>query len=576
MAGAAATPPPPPPPPPPPTTTKTNLPIVDLGYELHQAFSLDEQTQTYNFSNIRYAAPPTGSLRFRPSIPPAQGNRSVVQTGAQGRVCPQATLKWEEEVMLGFVAEVLSSASAAVSTPVLKEGEGASTSPPREYSPFAGSIGGDEKVTEDCLFLDVVVPKTTFEQKTLQQKQKQGNKLAPVLVWIDGGGYISGDKSEQNPLGLMQRSMLDEDGIVYVAINYRLGAFGWLSDGNGTTANAGLYDQRLALEWVKRYIDLFGGDPDRITVMGQSAGAGSIVHQLAAYGGSREAKDLPFRQAIIQSPMWYPLTVNQQTSARDAFLELLNVSSIEEARSLPPDQLIAANADQIANTPVYGTFTYGPVVDGSLIKNLPSNVLLDTDFEWQDLRIMTGHTSNEGLIFTPPAGVNSSAYSTILGDFLPNLGPELAEDIAETLYPPSFNTSAASLGYSDALGRLTLTISDAFFRCKNLYLSTALRTVYGYSFAVAPGLHSEDLYFTFYDPTNPDPSVVDVDVALVMQDYIVSFVQKGQPSSSVAEAIAWDSYWPQGQVLNIQAGNISSVPDPVHMDRCQMWWNITG
>ncbi|PYI35552.1 carboxylesterase family protein [Aspergillus indologenus CBS 114.80] len=570
MAGAATPPPPPPPPP-----TKTNLPIVDLGYELHQAISLDEQTQTYNFSNIRYAAPPTGSLRFRPSIPPAQGNRSVVQTGAQGRVCPQATLKWEEEVMPGFVAEVLSSASAAVSTPVPKEGEGASTSPPREYSPFAGSIGGDERVTEDCLFLDVVVPKATFEQKTLQQKQKQSNKLAPVLVWIDGGGYISGDKSEQNPSGLMQRSMLDEDGIVYVAINYRLGAFGWLSDGNGTTANAGLYDQRLALEWVKRYIDLFGGDPDRITVMGQSAGAGSIVHQLAA-GGNREAKDLHFRQAIIQSPMWYPLTMNQQTSARDAFLELLNVSSIEEARSLPSDQLIAANADQIANTPVYGTFTYGPVVDGSLIKDLPSNILLDPDFEWQDLRIMTGHTSNEGLIFTPPAGMESSAYSTILGDFLPSLGPELAEDIVETLYPPIFNTSAASLGYSDALERLTLTISDAFFRCKNLYLSTALETVYGYTFAVAPGLHSEDLYFTFYDPASPDPSVVDVDVALVMQDYIVSFVQEGQPSSSVADAIAWNSYWPQGQVLNIQAGNISSVPDPVHMDRCQMWWNITG
>ncbi|RAH47257.1 alpha/beta-hydrolase, partial [Aspergillus brunneoviolaceus CBS 621.78] len=566
IAGAAPT-----------TTTKSNLPIVDLGYEFHQAFSLDEKSQTYNFSNIRYAAPPTGSLRFRPPIPPAQGNRSVVQTGAQGRVCPQATLKWEEDVMPEFVAEVLSSASAAAPPSASAEGGEASTSPARDYSPFAGSIGGDERVTEDCLFLDVVVPRKIFEQKALQQKhQKEGNGLAPVLVWIDGGGYISGDKSEHNPRGLMQRNMLDEDGIVYVALNYRLGAFGWLSDGNGTTANAGLYDQRLALEWVKRYINLFGGDPDRITVMGQSAGAGSIVHQLAAYGGNKEAKYLPFHQAIIQSPMWYPLTVNQQTSARDAFLELLNVSSIEEARSLTSDRLIAANAYQIANTLVYGTFTYGPVVDGSLIKDLPSNILLDPGFAWQGLRIMTGHTSNEGLIFTPPAGVNSSAYSTILSDFLPNLVPEVAEDIAQTLYPPTFNTPAASLGYSDAVGRLALTISDAFFRCKNLYLSTALETVYGYSFAVAPGLHSEDLYFTFYDPTNPDSSVVDADVALTMQDYIASFVQQGQPSSSTANATVWNSYWPQGQVSNIQAGNILSVPDPVDMDRCQVWWNITG
>ena len=96
-----------------------------------------------------------------------------------------------------------------------------------------------------------------------------------MLVWIYGGGFATGDKSsitDGNPAGLIHRS---NDSIIYVALNYRLGAFGWLSgptfQQNGT-ANAGLHDQRFALEWVQKYIHLFGGDPKKVTVMGQSAG----------------------------------------------------------------------------------------------------------------------------------------------------------------------------------------------------------------------------------------------------------------------------------------------------------------
>lgn len=104
-----------------------------------------------------------------------------------------------------------------------------------------------------------------------------------VLVWIYGGGYTSGSKAGQNsgsPAGLLRRG---DGNFIYVTINYRIGAFGWLSgptlqhDG---VANAGLWDQRFALEWVQRNIHLFGGDPDRVTVAGESAGGGSILHQI--------------------------------------------------------------------------------------------------------------------------------------------------------------------------------------------------------------------------------------------------------------------------------------------------------
>jgi len=102
---------------------------------------------------------------------------------------------------------------------------------------------------------------------------------------IYGGGYTAGDKSGSgNPAGLLARSENNNaSGVIYVSMNYRLGAFGWLSgptfqqDG---AANAGLLDQRMALEWVQENIHLFGGDPNRVTVFGESAGGGSIMHQI--------------------------------------------------------------------------------------------------------------------------------------------------------------------------------------------------------------------------------------------------------------------------------------------------------
>lgn len=113
-------------------------------------------------------------------------------------------------------------------------------------------------------------------------------KADNLVVWIYGGGYTGGDKSGINggsPAGLIHRS---NGSIIYIAINYRLGAFGWLSGPTfqqSGSANAGLLDQRFALEWVQKYIHLFGGDPNRVTIMGESAGGGSVMHQITAYGG---------------------------------------------------------------------------------------------------------------------------------------------------------------------------------------------------------------------------------------------------------------------------------------------------
>lgn len=99
-----------------------------------------------------------------------------------------------------------------------------------------------------------------------------------TLFRLHGGGYTIGQKGGGNsPNGLIKASQNDgTPGIIFVALNYRLGAMGWLSgptlQAAGGVSNAGLYDQRLALEWVQKYIHLFGGDPNQITLMGESAG----------------------------------------------------------------------------------------------------------------------------------------------------------------------------------------------------------------------------------------------------------------------------------------------------------------
>ena len=127
---------------------------------------------------------------------------------------------------------------------------------------------------------------------------------------------------------------------------------------NGTV-NAGLYDQRLALQWIQDHIGLFGGDPTKVTVMGESAGGASILWQLIAFGGAQGPA--PFQQAIIQSPAWVEdIGTSQQEDLFNDFLSLLNVSTIDEARQLQSTKLIDANIQLVGNSP-YGTFIVDPV-----------------------------------------------------------------------------------------------------------------------------------------------------------------------------------------------------------------------
>lgn len=246
---------------------------------------------------------------------------------------------------------------------------------------------------EDCLFLDVVVPQDVLSQTG----QGYG---APVLVWIYGGGYTAGNKNN-NPSGLLAASGNSSNGdVIYVAMNYRLGALGWSSgpsfQAEGGTSNVGLYDQRFALEWVQKNIHLFGGDKNRVTVFGESAGGGSIMHQITAYGGLKGKA--PFQQAVPQSPGWLPVQNNvQEEDTYQKLLTLTNTTSLAGLRRVSTDVLQRANAQQVAYDSAWGTFSYGPVVDGNFAPQLPGQLLAQGRFD-KDVRVMVGHNSNEGAL----------------------------------------------------------------------------------------------------------------------------------------------------------------------------------
>ncbi|KAL6709594.1 hypothetical protein ACN47E_001529 [Coniothyrium glycines] len=523
------------------------LPTVDLGYEIYRASGFNSTGNFYNFSNIRYAAPPTGELRFAAPVAPAR-SRSSINNGNVSRICPQASPAWGEAATT-FLGSVLLGLPTPNITFVPSGANSSSSIPAR-----------DPRENEDCLFLDVFVPEDVFS------RAGAGNG-APVLVWIYGGGYTNGDKN-YNPAGLLAASGNSSNGdVIYVAMNYRLGALGWQSgpsfQAEGGVANVGLYDQRFALEWVQENIHLFGGDKNRVTVFGESAGGGSIMHQITAYGGLKGKA--PFQQAVPQSPGWLPVQSNvQQEDTYQKFLNLTNTTSLAELRALPSAALVRANAQQVAYDAAWGTYIYGPVVDGNFAPQQPSQLLAQGRFD-KDVRVMVGHNANEGAYFTPPVRTEQDVLNQIKAAY--PYAPQSTIDRIVSLYPPVFD---GSLGYTNQYTRASLIISEGVFTCNTEYLSRAYdNETYSYLFAVPPALHGLDIAYTYYDGGALSASVVNRTVAIALQEFITSFAAEGRPD---ADGIPqFNMYGEDAQVLKLNISGISEVRDSNANARCAFW-----
>ncbi|MGN9793234.1 carboxylesterase/lipase family protein [Streptomyces sp. OZ13] len=287
--------------------------------------------QTANsYLGIPYAAPPVGSQRWKPPSPPGRwpGVRAAT---TPGNPCMQ----------------------------------GAASSP-------WGDLAGPGTPSEDCLYLNVHTP----AQRALHKR--------PVMVWIHGGGFTVGSGTFYDGSNLAAKG-----DVVDVTFNYRLGAFGYLAhpglaeeSPQGISGNYGLLDQQAALRWVRDNIAAFGGDPDNVTVFGESAGGGSVCQHLV----SPRAIGL-FHRAVAQSGCGFPLPTQESQQDRGAtWANSLGCADVACLRTRPADQVLGASLNPTAR--------WAPNVDGKVLPLQVTDALERGRFH--RVPVLQGTTADEG------------------------------------------------------------------------------------------------------------------------------------------------------------------------------------
>lgn len=235
---------------------------------------------------------------------------------------------------------------------------------------------------------------------------------------------------------------------------------------------------------------------------------------------------MPFQRAILQSPATQPANPTAfKERTYTEFLQLLNVSTLADARQLPSKVLMQANAEYVAGQPT-GVIAFLPSHDRSFLPDEPSTLLAQGAFD-QTVDILFGSNTNDGLYFGDFAVSNNDEFLAWLRQVYSSIKEADLEMIATELYPPTFD---GSQGYVDQAGRTGRFAQDYLFQCNGLALAWAKdNSTFNYQFAVSPALHALDIAYTFF---NDDPaSVASVSAATALQEYITSFAVTGQPVS---------------------------------------------
>lgn len=492
---------------------------VDLGYEVYGGYS--NATAGLNiFQGIRFAAPPVGELRWQAPQAPATNRSETINASSYAPICPQ---------------------SLDVSTTIQPTNEtGAS---------------------EDCLFLNVWSP-------------SNATSPLPVLVWIHGGGYGAGSGRQD----LTTIINTNGNSFVGVTIQYRLGAFGFLSSDEvyrKGVVNAGLLDQHLALQWVQKYIHLFNGDPNKVTIAGESAGGGSVMLQDMSYGGSlgtqlfinsiAASPYLPMQYGYkdwVPSQSYYSFASEVGCAPSKPYLANGSQPIFECLVSKDSETLINASA-LVSQEGSYGTWAFLPVTDGVFVQDLPSRQLARGAVN--GLNILSGNNADEGSLFTPQNILTEDDLVTYLRVTFPLFSNN---DIAKILYyyptsndtnnpndPPfategdsgatALNQSSAGTGQQQ---RANLIYGETTFVCPSYWLAEAYSSHggsgYKYQFSVPPARHGSDVSAYFGTPG----VVYTADFDNAFQKIFGDFITTSNPS--ISDMIA------DGQ----SSGNSSSNP----------------
>lgn len=421
-----------------------------------------------------------------------------------------------------------------------------------EFAP-APMQGGDPASgkSEDCLYLNVWTP------------AQSSNEKLPVLVWIYGGGFSFGSTSDPVHDG----ENLARKGVVLVSIAYRVGQLGFLAhpdlsaeSPNSVSGNYGLMDMVAGLEWVKNNIAAFGGDPDKVTIFGESAG-GIAVSMLCA---SPLTKGL-FHGAISQSggsfgptrATTYPgenmKTLAQAEQDGVEYVEKFGLTSIDELRKLESEKLIPQGWTMPGSW---------PVVDGFVI--LDDQYKMYEAGNYNDIPVLIGYNSDEGLSF--PAGNTTDEF---IDNVKKRFGP-YAEQLLNA-YPLGDSTvtrSARNLMRDAAFGWPT-------WSWARLQSQTGMSKVFLYCFDQHPQWpadspqadigtpHGVDVPYVFMnlDRSNPQITDQDFEISELMGTYWTNFAKFGNPNAEGSPE--WPSFTNENhQVMYLKSNpNVGPVPD---------------
>lgn len=400
--------------------------------------------------------------------------------------------------------------------------------------------------SEDCLFANIWRPTSASLTGKL-----------PVLFWIHGGGYGSGN-GQADPTFFSQ--VTGNMNFVFVAIQYRLGAFGFLSSQavhDGGVVNAGLLDQNMALNWVQQHISSFGGDPTQVTIWGESAGAGSVMQHLVAYGGSLNTS--LFNSAMLASP-YLPSQYEYNDSVPTALYEQLATrvgcsgTNTFQCLSAVSGPTLALAGDTVSRSAPYGTWGFAPVVDGQFSQQTPTAALLAKRTNGN--RVLIGNNAAEGMVFTPQNITTSAQVLSYVENFFPTLSSSEFTSMLKIYYPEPLSSGCL---YATQLERAARIYGDVTFDCPGNMIADSFSQSWRYKYAVANSYHGLDV--PAYLPSGSESlPATDNLVSTAFDNFLNTFVVGDNPYINTKQALPlWQSTHQQA-IIDTTGGIVLDLP----------------
>ncbi|XP_071798342.1 acetylcholinesterase-like [Asterias amurensis] len=468
------------------------------------------------FLGIPYGESPEGPLRFKPPLPRSPWQRTYNAT------------------MFGF---------------------GCFQLPDETFKDFRGSEMWNPNVNlhEDCLNLNVWVPYPRPSNST-------------VLVWIYGGGFYSGVASLDVYDG---KTLAAEEGLVVVSMNYRVGVFGFLAmDSPSAPGNQGLRDQVLSLQWVQDNIHVFGGDPDKVTLFGESSGAASIAFHMVSPLSRHLYQRLAVESASATAP-WAYYTMDVGLERGMILAERLecveDVNGVTLTKEQVVDCLRGRDVMEILQwqwvTGKFVEFPFVPVIDGTFLTERPQSSIERGAFK--QCEVLLGSNTNEGMWFILYEVPGYSKSHTSLLD-----REKYVTAIKYCFHKVnSFGINAIDYEYTPWLSpndpvalrdAVELAVGDYLFACPVYELAVAVANagnpVYYYRFTDRASnnpwplwmgvLHGDEIAYIFGIPLDPDSGYnkAEAELSRKMMRYWANFARTGNPNK--ADEDDPDGDWP--------------------------------